>query len=61
MSNATQTIAVRLEGGLVALVDRIAAELSERAAGVNVTRSDAIRVLIERGARAIEGDKKPKR
>jgi hypothetical protein len=42
-------------------LDAVAATLSKRAAGVEVTRSDVVRVAIERGLEVILAESKPKR
>lgn len=49
-------IPLRLEQEILDRLDRIAAALSERAAGVRVTRADATRIALERGATALEAE-----
>lgn len=59
-------LAIRLSDELIERLDRIADELSTRAAGARVSRSQAIRAGIERGVAGLEAElglttKKPKR
>jgi hypothetical protein len=57
-------LAVNFAEDQIARFDRIAEALSARAAGTDVTRSDAIRAAAERGATLLEAElgliKKPK-
>ncbi|WP_438020710.1 hypothetical protein WMF18_17250 [Sorangium sp. So ce315] len=48
------TIGVRVEPELADRIDRIAAEMASRAAGVDVTRGEAARVAAERGVEVLE-------
>lgn len=62
----SKTIPIRLEDDLVARLDALAAVLTERAAGVKVTRTAAMRSALERGLEALEDEvgtprRKPKR
>ena len=55
--------AIRFPPELIARFERIAETLSERNAGMKVTRSDAVRMAAERGATSLEeelGIKPPK-
>jgi predicted transcriptional regulator len=58
---------VRLDDDSTARLDRIAEKLTARTPGAKMRRSDAIRVALERGMAALEGElgiarpKKPKR
>jgi predicted transcriptional regulator len=63
MSNTEAGIAVsvRIDAATVAKIDALAEALSERAAGVPITRSDAIRVAIERGAATLADEMKRKK
>lgn len=62
-----KTLPVRLEDDLVERLDALAELLTERAAGVKVSRSAAMRAALERGLEALEGElggsrrNKPKR
>lgn len=47
-------IPLRIEQATLDRLDRIAEALSERAAGVRVTRADASRIALDRGAEALE-------
>lgn len=49
-------LAIRLSDELIERLDRIADELSTRAAGARVSRSQAIRAGIERGVLALEAE-----
>jgi predicted DNA-binding protein len=51
---ATIQVAIRIPEELAARVDALAAALSQRAAGTPITRSDAARLAMERGAAALE-------
>jgi hypothetical protein len=51
---AKDTLAVRLEEDSSARLDQIARVLSKRAAGLPVSKSEAIRLTIERGLAALE-------
>jgi predicted transcriptional regulator len=63
----SKTIPIRLDDDLVARLDALAAALTERAAGVKVTRTAAMRTALERGIAALESEvgpvarRKPKR
>ncbi|WP_437279266.1 hypothetical protein WME90_01540 [Sorangium sp. So ce375] len=48
------TIGVRVEPELADRIDRIAAEMASRAAGVDVKRGEAARVATERGVEVLE-------
>lgn len=51
-------ITVRLEDHQLAQLDALAEELSAAARGVKLTRSDAVRVVLEHGFAALKTDKK---
>jgi hypothetical protein len=51
---AKDTLAVRLEEDHASRLDKIARVLSKRAAGLPVSKSEAIRLTIERGLAALE-------
>lgn len=60
------TLSVKVDDELAERLDRLAAEMSARAGGAQVTRSNAMRVALERGMEALETEfairtKKPKR
>ena len=60
------TLSVKVSDEFVARVDRLAEEMSTRAGGAKVTRSNAMRVALERGMEVLEGEfamkkAKPKR
>jgi len=57
----TQTINFRTDDETVEKLDALAAELSERAGGIEVDRSTAARAAMKRGIEALMADKKPKR
>lgn len=54
-------ITVRVEDEMLAQIDALAAELSEAAKGVRLTRSDVARVALERGIADLKSEKKSKR
>lgn len=58
---AEQPLSIRIDTALVGRLDRIAEELSKRAAGIPVTRSDTIRRALELGADALEAEIGPSR
>jgi predicted transcriptional regulator len=45
---------IRLDDEIIGRVDRVAAGLAERASGVRVSRSEAMRVALEQGLRQLE-------
>ena len=51
-----KTIPIRLEDDLIARLDALAVALTERAAGVKVTRTAAMRAALERGLEALEAE-----
>lgn len=51
-----KTIPVRLEDELIARLDALAAALTERTAGVKVSRSAAMRAALERGLASLEDE-----
>lgn len=51
---ATRSVTARLEEDLVERLDRLAAALSARAKGAEVSRSDALRVAATAGLDALE-------
>lgn len=51
-----KTIPIRLEDDLIARLDALAAALTERAAGVKVTRTAAMRAALERGLESLEDE-----
>jgi hypothetical protein len=53
---AKDTLAVRLEEEHAARLEQIARVLSKRAAGLPVTKSEAIRLTVERGLAALEAE-----
>ena len=53
---AKDTLAVRLEEEHASRLEQIARVLSKRAAGLPVSKSEAIRVTIERGLAALEAE-----
>lgn len=55
------TLSVRMNDELAEKIDAVAAKLSQRAAGVEVTRSDVVRVALDRGLEAILSDTNKKR
>jgi predicted transcriptional regulator len=59
------TISVRLDAASTERLDRIAEALAERAQGARITRSNALRVAVERGIELLESElnvkPKPKR
>ena len=58
---STNTLSVRMNDDLAAKLDAVAATLSQRAAGIEVTRSDVVRVALERGLEVILAEQKPMR
>lgn len=56
MPNVDRPLPVRLEDDTIERLDRLAAALTQRAAGVKVSRSSAMRVTIERGLDALEAE-----
>lgn len=55
------TASVRLDGEIAERLDRIAQKSSERAGGAEITRSNAIRMALERGIAELEKELKIKR
>lgn len=51
-----KTLPIRLEDDLIARLDALAAALTERAAGVKVSRTAAMRAALERGLSALEAE-----
>jgi len=51
-----KTLPIRLEDDLIARLDALAAALTERAAGVKVSRTAAMRAALERGLVALEAE-----
>lgn len=51
-----RTIPIRLEDELIERLDALATALTERAAGVKVTRTAAMRAALERGIEALEAE-----
>jgi len=49
-----QTIAVRVEDNSAVRIDHLARHLGVLAAGANITRSECVRVALERGLAALE-------
>lgn len=47
-------VPLRIDETILERLDRVAAALSERAAGARVPRSDAIRIALERGVASLE-------
>ena len=47
-------MAIAFDADTIAKLDRVAKALSERAAGMRVTRSDIVRAAVDRGLAAIE-------
>jgi predicted transcriptional regulator len=50
------TISVRIDDELVDRLDELAKVLSARAAGAGMSRSNAVRVALERGVEALEAE-----
>lgn len=53
---ATLTISVRLDEETTRRVDAVAVALAENAQGARITRSNALRVIVDRGIDALESD-----
>jgi hypothetical protein len=47
-------LAIAFDAETIAKLDRVAKALSERAAGMRVTRSDIVRAAVDRGLAALE-------
>ena len=56
---ATQNVGVRLDPQEIDRVDRLAARLSQRAAGAPLTRAATVRLAVNRGLDAIESELGP--
>jgi hypothetical protein len=58
-------VSARLDGDMLARLDKIAEELTKRAAGASVNRSAVVRLAVDRGVAALEKElglsKRPKR
>lgn len=50
----TKPIPVRFDADQIARLDRVAKALSERAGGAKVSRSEVVRVAVDRGLDALE-------
>ena len=50
------TIPVRLDEAMVARLDAVAEAMSKRAAGASVSRSEVVRVAVDRGVSALEAE-----
>jgi hypothetical protein len=57
---ALETISVRLEPAEIERLDAIAKVLAERAAGASISRSNALRVVVQAGLEALETQFKAK-
>jgi hypothetical protein len=57
---ALETISVRLEQAEIERLDAIAKVLAERAAGASISRSNALRVVVQAGLDALEAQFKAK-
>ncbi len=57
-TETTTTISARLETTLVEQIDELAEALSARVRGIRVTRTDAIRIVLERGVEALQAEMK---
>jgi len=55
----TQQIAIRLPQPLLDRIKAYTDRLAQSMQGINITRADAIRVLIERGLNSVTHDLKP--
>jgi hypothetical protein len=51
---ALETMSVRLDAEEIERLDAIALVLAERAAGARITRSNALRVVVQAGLEALE-------
>lgn len=56
MPAVDRPLPIRLEDDTIERLDRLAAALTERAAGVKVSRSGAMRATIERGLDVLEAE-----
>jgi len=50
-----QTLAVRVEDETATRIDALARQLGVLAAGANITRSECVRIAMERGLAAVAG------
>ena len=55
---AMTTMSVRLEGSEIERLDKIAQVIADGAHGARITRSNALRVVVETGLRALEAEHK---
>ena len=58
---ATESVYVRLDDEAIARLDALATEMSAAAKGARITRSAALRVLVDRGFASLDVEKSKKR